>query len=211
MKRAAIVGILAILAALAAPAARADYAVLRSGERLRITGYETLGPTVRLTIVGGSIEIPASELDRIEPEEIFTPAPAPSAQQTKTPYAGEIAAAALRYGVDPRLVTAVIAAESNFDPRAVSARLACGLMQLRPEVVSRYRVANVFDPKQNIEAGTRYLKELLDRYGQNLSLALAAYNAGPDRVGQYGGIPPFPETLEYVRRVTERYSQAENK
>jgi soluble lytic murein transglycosylase-like protein len=211
MKRAAILGMIAAIATLAAPAARADYAVLSTGQRLHITGYETLGATVRLTIAGGSVEIPASELERVEPEEVFVAPPVAAPQQLATPYAGEIAAAALRYGVDARLVTAVIAAESNFDPRAVSAKLACGLMQLRPETAARYGVANVFDPRQNIEAGTRYLKELLDRYEQNLSLALAAYNAGPDRVGQYGGVPPFPETLNYVRRVTARYSQAENK
>jgi len=209
MRRAALIAIFAALAAaLAVPAARADYAVLRSGERLHITGYETLGATVRLTIDGGSVEIPAAELDHIEPEEIFVVSPLP---QPTTPYAVEIAAAALRYGVDARLVTAVIAAESNFDSRAVSLRQARGLMQLRPEIVARYGVANVFDPQQNIEAGTRYLKELLDRYNQNLSLALAAYNAGPDRVVQYGGVPPFPETQNYVRRITERYSQSENK
>jgi soluble lytic murein transglycosylase-like protein len=202
MKRAVIFGMIAAIATFAAPVARADYAVLTSGQRLHITGYETLGATVRLTIAGGSVEIPASELDHVETEEVFA---APS------PYADEIAAAALRYGVDARLVTAVISAESNFDPRAVSAKLACGLMQLRPETAARYGVANVFDPRQNIEAGTRYLKELLDRYAQNLPLALAAYNAGPDRVGQYGGVPPFPETLNYVRRVTARYSQAESK
>jgi soluble lytic murein transglycosylase-like protein len=199
------------VAALCAPAARADYAVLTTGQRLHITGYETVGATVRLTIEGGSVEIPAAELDHVEPEEIFVQPAVAAPTQKATPYAVEIAAAALRHGVDARLVTAVIAAESNFDPRAVSARLACGLMQLRPEIVSRYRVANVFDPRENIEAGTRYLKELLDRYGQNLTLALAAYNAGPDRVGQYGGVPPFPETQNYVRRVTERFSQAESK
>jgi soluble lytic murein transglycosylase-like protein len=210
MKRTLTLAILAAFAAIGAPAARGDYAVLRSGQRLHITGYEALGPTVRLTIAGGSVEIPAEELDHVEPEEIFVAASAPPTQQA-TPYAAEIADAALRYGIDPRLVTAVIAAESNFDPRAVSTRLACGLMQLRPEVVARYRVADVFDPRQNIEAGTRYLKELLDRYDQNLSVALAAYNAGPDRVVQYGGVPPFPETIEYVRRVTQRYSQAEAK
>ena len=208
MKRAALMAIFAVIMAGAAPRARADYAVLRTGERLHITGYETLGATVRLTIEGGSVEIPVSELDHVEPEEIFIAAPAPL---PTTPYAGEIADAALRYGVDPHLVTAVIAAESNFDPRAISLRQACGLMQLRPEIVARYRVADVFDPRQNIEAGTRYLKELLDRYSQNLSLALAAYNAGPDRVVQYGGVPPYPETQNYVRRVTERYSQSENK
>ena len=195
----------------AVPAARADYAVLRSGQRLEITGYQDLGETVRLTVAGGSIEIPADQLDRVEPEEVFSQPAAPAAAQQKTPYAGEIAAAALRYGVDPRLVTAVIAAESNFDPRAVSRRLACGLMQLRPEIVARYGVADVFNPAQNIDAGTRYLKELLDRYSQNLSLALAAYNAGPDRIVQYGGVPPYPETVDYVRRVTERYAQTETK
>jgi soluble lytic murein transglycosylase-like protein len=210
MKRAALIAAIGAIAALAAPAARADYAVLRSGQRLHITGYETLGTTVRLTIAGGSVEIPSDELDHVEPEEIFVAAPE-RAPRVATPFAEDIAAAGLRYGVDPRLVTAVIAAESNFDPRAVSSRLACGLMQLRPEVVARYRVANVFDPRQNIAAGTQYLKELLDRYGQNLSLALAAYNAGPDRVVQYGGVPPFPETLAYIQRVTQKYSQTENK
>jgi soluble lytic murein transglycosylase-like protein len=84
-------------------------------------------------------------------------------------------------------------------------------MQLMPETALRYGVANVFDPTQNIEGGTHYLKELLDRYSQDLSLALAAYNAGPDRVVQYGGVPPFPETQEYVRRITQRYSQSEIK
>jgi len=208
MKRAALIAVFAALAAFAAPAARADYAVLRSGQRLHITGYETLGATVRLTVAGGSVEIPVSELDHVEPEEIFVAAPLPP---PTTPYAEEIAGAALRYGVDAHLVSAVIAAESNFDARAVSLRQARGLMQLRPEIVARYGVVDVFDPRQNIEAGTRYLKELLDRYNQNLSLALAAYNAGPDRVVQYGGIPPYPETQNYVRRVTARYSQSENK
>ncbi len=209
MKRAVLAAIFtAFFLACAAPAARADYAVLRTGQRLRITGYEMLGATVRLTIEGGSVEIPASELDHVEPEEIFTPALAP---QQNSPYSDEIAAAALRYGVDANLVIAVIAAESNFQARAVSPRLARGLMQLRPEIVARYRVADVFDPRQNIDAGTRYLKELLDRYGQNVTLALAAYNAGPDRVVQYGGVPPYPETQNYVRRVTERFTQTENK
>jgi hypothetical protein len=205
MKRALLIALLAVFAA---PAARADYAVLRSGERLHITGYESLGATVRLTVAGGTVEIPAEELERVEPEEIFVVARAPV---EKTPFANEISAAALRYGVDPKLVTAVIAAESNFNPRAVSPKQARGLMQLMPETALRYGVANVFDPTQNIEGGTRYLKELLDRYSQDLSLALAAYNAGPDRVVQYGGVPPFPETQEYVRRVTQRYSQTEIK
>lgn len=183
------------------PAARADYAVLRSGQRLHITSYETLGATVRLTVVGGTIEIPADELVRVEPEEIFLPTSA--GPQIQTPYADQVSAAANKYGVDPELITAVIAVESNFNPKAVSPRFARGLMQLRPEVVARYGVTDVFDPAQNIDAGTHYLKELLEKYNQDLTLSLAAYNAGPDRVDQYGGVPPYPETQNYVRRITQ--------
>jgi hypothetical protein len=194
---------LLFIAATASPL-RADYAVLRSGQRLHITSYERLGDTVRLQLTGGSVEIPASELIGVEREEVFAAPPAPN---LPVPFAEQIRAAALKYRVDEDLIISVIAAESNFNPRAVSAKFARGLMQLLPETATRYGVTDIFDPAQNIDAGTQYLKALLERYGQNLSLALAAYNAGPDRVGQYGGVPPYSETRSYVRRVTQRLKE----
>ncbi len=184
-----------------APAARAEYAVLRSGQRLHITGYERAGTTVRLQMAGGSVAVPAEELVAIEPEEFF---PAPPAAKLDLPYAELIRAAAQKHGVDQELIASVIAVESNFNPRAVSPKLARGLMQLLPETAARFGVADAFDPRQNIDAGTRYLKELLARYNRDLALTLAAYNAGPDRVEQYRGVPPFAETRRYVRRVTQK-------
>ncbi len=104
--------------------------------------------------------------------------------------------------MDANLIAHVIAAESNFDPKAISRKRALGLMQLRPETAAHYAVSNIFDPAQNIEAGTHYLKDLLARYNGNVRFALAAYNAGPEMVDRYGGVPPFPETQNYVRRIT---------
>jgi soluble lytic murein transglycosylase-like protein len=112
--------------------------------------------------------------------------------------------------VDEKLIAHVIAAESNFDPKAVSRKRALGLMQLLPETAARYAVVNVFEPAQNIEAGTHYLKDLLARYKGNLTLALAAYNAGPETVDRYGGVPPFPGTLNYIRNITAKLAQDAN-
>ena len=187
-----------------APAARGEYVVLRNGQRLHVTGYERSGRTVRLELPGGSVEVAAEDVVAVEPEDSF---PAPSAPTLPVPYAELIRAAAQKHGVNQELIASVIAVESNFNPRAVSPKLARGLMQLLPEIAARFAVADVFDPGQNIEAGTRYLKELLARYNQDLALALAAYNAGPDRVEQYRGVPPFAETRTYVRRVTQKLSE----
>lgn len=194
-----IAGFLAAL--LTAQSAKADYAVLRSGQRLHITGWQNLGDTVRLDLPGGSVTVAADELERIEPEEIF----GESAQrEPDVPYATQIRDAASTFGLDPALVTSVIAVESNFNPRAVSKKSALGLMQLLPETAAQMAVPNAFDPAQNITGGTRYLRQLLDRYGQNLTLALAAYNAGPKRVDFYHGIPPIAETRSYISRVISR-------
>ena len=186
--------------------ARADYAVLRSGVRLHITGYQLAGDRMRLTITGGTVDVAATDIASIEPEENFTPNPPPPAPLAEPnsygPYGKLIHDAAAKHGVDENLIKGVIAAESNFNPRAISRKQALGLMQLLPETAARYSVGNIFDPAQNIEAGTHYLKDLLAQYRGNLPLALAAYNAGPEMVDRYGGIPPFRETQSYVRRIT---------
>ena len=187
------------------PCARADYIVLQSGQRIHVTGYERIGETLRLTMTGGTLEIPADALVRIDPEDTFLPV---QVKLLDVPYANFISASARAHGVAPELVASVIAVESNFNPNAVSWRSARGLMQLMPETAARFGVTKVFDPQQNIEAGTKYLKELLLRYKGDLALTLAAYNSGPERVGQYKSIPPYRETRDYVRRVTEKFRKA---
>jgi len=120
-------------------------------------------------------------------------------------YAELINQVALEEGVDPGLVRAIVKAESNFNPRAISRKGAQGLMQLMPDTAGRYAVANSFDPEANIRGGVRYLRFLQDMFPGQLSLALAAYNAGENVVLRYNGIPPYPETREYVRRVLRFY------
>ena len=108
---------------------------------------------------------------------------------------------AVRYDIQPILVAAIVEAESEFNPRAVSRRGAQGLMQLMPRTASSLGVRNVFDPRENIEGGVRHLRYLLDRYPGNVPLALAAYNAGEKAVDYYGGIPPYAETQQYVQKI----------
>jgi hypothetical protein len=121
------------------------------------------------------------------------------------PYAHEISEAANRYGIPERLVTAVIRAESGFNPRAVSRKGAQGLMQLMPSTASVLGVRNSFDPRENIDGGVRHLRGMIDRFPGNLPFAIAAYNAGEKAVTAYGGIPPYPETQDYVGRVLRYY------
>ncbi len=114
--------------------------------------------------------------------------------------------AAARHNVDPSLVRSVVKVESNFNPNAVSRKGAMGLMQLMPSTARSLNVANPFDPAQNVDAGVRHLRKLLDSYGGNVRLSLAAYNAGAGAVARSAGVPHFKETQEYVRRITNLYN-----
>ncbi len=115
--------------------------------------------------------------------------------------------AAETYEIDPLLIKAIVKVESGFNPRAVSSRGAMGLMQLMPETAKDMDVPNPYDPEENIFGGTRYLRWILDRFDGDLKLALAAYNAGPDRVERTGRIPKIPETVQYVDRVLNNYER----
>jgi soluble lytic murein transglycosylase-like protein len=196
----------ALFMACAAPVSRAEYIVLRSGQRLAVTGYQIIGDKYRLQMKGGTVDVSVEQVAAIEPEEIFTPVP--HVEVSQEPFGDLIRAAAKRYSVDADLITSVIAAESNFDPKAISRRDARGLMQLLPATANRLGVKNIFDPQENIDAGAHYLSDLLLLYKNDLALTLAAYNAGPERVERYGQrVPPFAETISYIQRVKRTYSQ----
>lgn len=139
-----------------------------------------------------------------QPKVVFYDAPHP---QNLSPRLQAIVNHAARdYAVDKSLVQAVIRAESDFDVHAISPKGAAGLMQLMPETAQRYGVRDLFDPEQNIFAGVRYLRDLLETFGHNVRLAVAAYNAGEQAVLRYGGIPPYPETIQYVNKVMRLHS-----
>lgn len=128
-----------------------------------------------------------------------------SMQQRAKQYEPIIAQTALKHGVSPQLVSAVMRVESCYDKRAVSRAGARGLMQLMPATARQLGVKDSFDPQQNIDGGVRYLAQMLARFGNNLEHALAAYNAGPEAVTAHRGIPPYPETQSYVKRIRKLY------
>ncbi len=156
-------------------------------------------------------EITGYETDFSLPDPADSPAavliPASSESAKSAPPLNEVVdTASATFHLDPDLVNSVIHAESGFNPRAVSPKGARGLMQLMPSTANQLGVSNIFDPQANVTGGSRYLRELLERYNFDLVKALAAYNSGPERVEQYRGVPPFRETRAYVARVVHEYN-----
>jgi soluble lytic murein transglycosylase-like protein len=200
---------LASALSLCAGSARAEYVVLRSGARLNVTSYELLGDKYRLQMVGGVAEVPAAEVLGIEPQDVFDPLPEPLT--ANAPFSEIIRQAASHYGVDADLIHCLIAVESNFNPKAVSRKNARGLMQIMPQTAAHLGVKNIFDPRENVDAGTRYLRDMLAKYNNDLTLALAAYNAGPDTVDRYGRhVPPYAETRLYVQKISRNYAKVKS-
>ena len=194
--------------------AGAEIVFMTSGATLSVKSHVSNGETVTLTLrAGGQVTCDQSLIEKIVPDEVPHPDPAPPAQPGAAPsslfdrtaqlrdtaYSGLISAAAEAHGVDPLLVQALIQVESNYQPRARSPRGAMGLMQIMPSVAREYRVRNAYDPAANIDAGVRRLKSLIDTWGTEL--ALAAYNAGEGAVAKFNGIPPYRETQNYVSRI----------
>jgi len=189
-------------------------AVLRNGFTHQYERRETAGTATRLWVCAeggvGYVEIPSEQIERFEPVEVPT--------RTREASAGEmplvegsikklITSAAARHLIDPDFVASVVKVESGFNPKAVSSKGARGLMQLMPQTAASLGVENALNPAANVEAGTKYLRQLLDHYNGDAVKALAAYNAGPERVEHYGGIPPYRETRAYVARVIDDFNR----
>jgi soluble lytic murein transglycosylase-like protein len=219
------IGIWFGLMAFALPALATDLAILHNGFSIPHERRETVGSVTRLYLGSdkGFVDIATSQIERFEkdlspavvPSVAGTIAPALVAKpqdhstvETKSQNINEVInAISDRHHLDPDFVSSVIHAESGFNPRAVSPKGARGLMQLMPGTASKLGVSNSFDPQSNVEGGTRYLSELLQRYNYDVAKALAAYNAGPQRVQQYGGVPPYYETRTYVARIVRDYNR----
>lgn len=208
------------------PAVAGEFALLESGAQIRIERYEKVGDTIRLyTTADAFLEIPASMVTGFEPEvkstpppQVAQPAPIAPAETAKVekpkPNPRDlIDKAALAHGVPAEFVHLVARAESGYKQEAVSSKGAIGIMQLMPQTAAALN-ADPYDPEQNVEAGTRLLRDLLVQYKDQpdqLRRALAAYNAGPGAVAKYNGVPPYRETQLYVDKIVEGYRQVLNK
>lgn len=196
--------------ALILPVFGAEYAVFSTGARLRIDRHEPDGDLVRLYAGGGFTEMPAASITAFERDDYTPPqaaAPAPVEKPAVLDIRKLVDAAAAKYGLPPALLRSLVRAESNFRTNAVSPKGAIGPMQLMPGT-ARMLGADPSNPAENVEAGARYLWQLLWKYDTHALSALAAYNAGPGAVDRHNGIPPYRETREYVRRVWETYRRS---
>jgi hypothetical protein len=225
MKRRIGLGLSLALAIGASPL-KAELVLFTEGRIVKAAGYRVLGDELEIEVPGGgSYRVALDRVDRIVDDEVEVEAvelPAPldagvsydlSYSSRRKPlfrsaYDALIDSEARRGNVDASLVSAVIRAESNFEPRSVSRKGARGLMQLMPGTARRLGVAKPFDPRANVRGGVRYLRELADRFGGRPELVLAAYNAGENAVETHGGVPPYRETVRYVERILSWWTPA---
>jgi|SRR5882757_6558634 len=186
------------------PASAAEMAMLRNGFSILHEHHQERDAVTRLYLTGAPnnyVDVPTAEILSFEEIELPpAPAPTPTPAPVNTLDA-VVSAAGTRNNIDPDLIISVIRAESGFNPNAVSSKGAKGLMQLMPRTAASLGVLNILDPVDNVEGGTRYLRDLLDLYHNDLLKTLAAYNAGPQRVEQYQGVPPYRETRAYITRI----------
>lgn len=217
-----------VMTALLASIAQAtDLAILRNGNSIRHERRQVIGPVTRLYLSAsdsGYIEIPTDQIERFEKDTTPIATTAPDALRSQAPPQTILHAASLpaisrtelnqvvagageRHQIDPDFINSVIRAESGFHQNAVSRKGAQGLMQLMPGTASQLGVRNPFDPNANVEGGTKYLRELLEKYNYDPVKALAAYNAGSKRVDRYHGVPPYYETQAYIARIIRDYNR----
>jgi hypothetical protein len=217
---------------LAAIPASAGIAVFSDGRNTKIDAYTVEAEMIHLTLQGGGrMSLPLRRIERIVDDEVTPPEVVEEVKKIvkeqggvfprrswrysddsrplwQSKYNDIIIEAAKKFDVDAALVSAVIKAESDYNPRTVSHKGARGLMQLMPATAERFGVTNSFDPSQNIHAGTRYLRWLLKTFDGNADLAVAAYNAGEGNVWKYDGVPPFRETVNYINRISKHIRRA---
>lgn len=229
MSRMKIIAALALLM-LAATTADASIALFVDGRNMKIAAYAVEQDVIHLTLTsGGKVSMPLTRIERIVDDEITTPEVVEEVKKIveegvfprrswrfsedskplfKSKYDDMIVNAARHFDVDAALVSAVIKAESDYDPRTLSNKGARGLMQLMPATAERFGVTDSFDPEQNIYAGVRYLRWLLKTFDNNADLAVAAYNAGEGNIWKYNGVPPFRETVNYINRIAKHVRKA---
>jgi hypothetical protein len=229
MRRTSIpTGLMAAALLLAPVVLRAELIVFEDGRVVKAAGYVLLREELEIFLPGGgSYRVDLSRVERIVDDEVVLDAVIVEDQtrgaglpydlsykaQRKPLFASDFDALidreAKKQNIDAAFVSALIRAESNYEPRALSRKGARGLMQLMPATAKRLSVRKPFDPASNVRGGVQYLRELVDRFGQHPELVLAAYNAGEGAVETYGGVPPYRETIAYVNRILKWWQPAE--
>jgi soluble lytic murein transglycosylase-like protein len=186
-------------------AARGEIALLSTGVALKASSHHVEGDTIFLTLKeGGEVGMPSAVVRGFVPDEVLDEVASGSESDLRL----LVEQAAKRHRLDPGLVLAVVAVESGFRPKAVSPKGAEGLMQIMPGTAKGLGLRDAFDPASNVDGGARYLSSLLTGFGGDVTLALAAYNAGPDAVRRHGGVPPYAETVAYIHKVLRYRSGA---